>query len=79
MHRLRFRLAVAVLAFVVGTSLDVYLRRPGPGPECGRVSFKCHVVDFADLTADFPRHPVETTERISNLLASEQVAFHQRP
>ena len=62
MRRRTLLLAVAVLTFLSGASLDYYLRKPGPIPDCFCTGAKCRLVAVADQPLFFLSQPLETLE-----------------
>ncbi|HST54252.1 MAG TPA: hypothetical protein VLJ61_19755 [Pyrinomonadaceae bacterium] len=64
MRRRTIFLAAAVLAFVIGASLDYQLRRPGAIPDCFCTSAKCRLVFVADHTLISLNHPVEILDSL---------------
>jgi hypothetical protein len=64
MRRRTLLLAVAVLAFFAGASLDDYLRSPGPLQDCFCMSAKCRLVFVADHPLASLSHPLETLDSL---------------
>ncbi|MGH9900293.1 MAG: hypothetical protein ACRD68_00465 [Pyrinomonadaceae bacterium] len=61
MRRLKFRLTlVAALTFVVGASVDSYIRTPNALPDCYCTSARCRLTAIADNPVTAVKHPLET-------------------
>jgi hypothetical protein len=61
MRRRTFLLAVGLVAFFAGASLDQHLRTPGL-LDCACMSLKCRLVAMADNPLLFLSHPAKTVE-----------------